>query len=680
MVRGRRTWVVRAGWWAHVRRAGSRRCPPLLTRWPPCSRSLAALPESAGCLLASATYHLLAASLSHPGLSHLATLSCLATFPDTGGAQEPRFLLPMALPMALLFARCLQDGTSRARCAALALGDNPTPSGHEGGVGEHARASSGAARVLARESKIHPSLTPSKGKRARAKSPGAAPSEGRGTARGTIALVGGPGHARDTGADAAARPPVLLDPVPVFSKWKVAGWLLFNALLVLFFGGLHQAGVSRALLWLARLPPGDRSLLWTHTYMPPVASLLLAPLAMRKGAASTFAGKPAPQPVARWVSEDLAGAPVEKVVQRLEAMLKPGREVYVVSPGSLELLPELRKRLVGGSGRGALEAISDVIREEERRQESAALADRLRAEASVHEVAQHLSQADAEVEVADRNKAWVCPLSNQLMRDPVVAADGHSYEREAIATLFAELRARGRELRSPVTERILESRVLTPNRVLQINIQALSPPSSLSSLTLPPRRCLLLHPALSAPLDRVPFGNVRQPRGNLRHGACVMRASPVLARLVASCAHSFCCSCNELPFFVLFQFLSSPRVGVRRMLWPRPLGKSLQRTGDVILQRCPAQPRSLSEEGSWAKMALVDVQATKAKTPRPGAAVAARWWCASGLICRWKILRACRAAGRACGPTRASKSSGAESSWYKDKEDLRSNRGKRELR
>lgn len=61
---------------------------------------------------------------------------------------------------------------------------------------------------------------------------------------------------------------------------------------------------------------------------------------------------------------------------------------------------------------------------------------------------------------------FVCPLSNQLMSDPVVAADGISYQREAITDWM-----RLRDV-SPVTGHPLGSAVLQPNYALRAAIAA----------------------------------------------------------------------------------------------------------------------------------------------------------------------------------------------------------------
>lgn len=55
-------------------------------------------------------------------------------------------------------------------------------------------------------------------------------------------------------------------------------------------------------------------------------------------------------------------------------------------------------------------------------------------------------------------EALMCPISRSMMRDPVVAADGHSYEREAITAWL-----RMSDL-SPMTGLVLPSKALLPDR------------------------------------------------------------------------------------------------------------------------------------------------------------------------------------------------------------------------
>ena len=60
-----------------------------------------------------------------------------------------------------------------------------------------------------------------------------------------------------------------------------------------------------------------------------------------------------------------------------------------------------------------------------------------------------------------------CPISLEVMRDPVIAADGHSYEREAITRWLGAHRT------SPLTGRPLANTSLVPNHRLRSVIQDL---------------------------------------------------------------------------------------------------------------------------------------------------------------------------------------------------------------
>jgi hypothetical protein len=66
-----------------------------------------------------------------------------------------------------------------------------------------------------------------------------------------------------------------------------------------------------------------------------------------------------------------------------------------------------------------------------------------------------------------RPKEHFCPITQEVMQDPVIAADGHSYDKEAITRWFSE-----REIpTSPLTNLRLPSTVLTPNIALKNVIQ-----------------------------------------------------------------------------------------------------------------------------------------------------------------------------------------------------------------
>mmetsp|Transcript_27120 Transcript_27120/g.63022 ORF Transcript_27120/g.63022 Transcript_27120/m.63022 type:complete len:307 (+) Transcript_27120:3-923(+) len=59
-----------------------------------------------------------------------------------------------------------------------------------------------------------------------------------------------------------------------------------------------------------------------------------------------------------------------------------------------------------------------------------------------------------------------CPITGDIMKDPVVAADGHTYERSAIEEIFAQTPS-GQEVMSPASNTPLTHRVLMPNMVVQ---------------------------------------------------------------------------------------------------------------------------------------------------------------------------------------------------------------------
>ncbi|XP_041663784.1 WD repeat, SAM and U-box domain-containing protein 1-like [Cheilinus undulatus] len=60
---------------------------------------------------------------------------------------------------------------------------------------------------------------------------------------------------------------------------------------------------------------------------------------------------------------------------------------------------------------------------------------------------------------------FLCPITRELMKDPVIAADGYSYERESIESWI-----RGKNKTSPMTNLPLQTSMLTPNRSLKMAI------------------------------------------------------------------------------------------------------------------------------------------------------------------------------------------------------------------
>ena len=77
----------------------------------------------------------------------------------------------------------------------------------------------------------------------------------------------------------------------------------------------------------------------------------------------------------------------------------------------------------------------------------------------------------AEEAVAEGQNTFRCPIGLGLMKDPVVAADGHTYERDKIEAWFASSEFSDLPVKSPKTNLLLEHTMLIPNHALQSVIQ-----------------------------------------------------------------------------------------------------------------------------------------------------------------------------------------------------------------
>uniref|UniRef100_A0A2P2JSS1 RING-type E3 ubiquitin transferase n=2 Tax=Rhizophora mucronata TaxID=61149 RepID=A0A2P2JSS1_RHIMU len=67
--------------------------------------------------------------------------------------------------------------------------------------------------------------------------------------------------------------------------------------------------------------------------------------------------------------------------------------------------------------------------------------------------------------------SFVCPLTKQVMRDPVSLENGQTFEREAIEKWFKECRDSGRKLVCPLTQKELKSADLNPSIALRNTIE-----------------------------------------------------------------------------------------------------------------------------------------------------------------------------------------------------------------
>ena len=62
-------------------------------------------------------------------------------------------------------------------------------------------------------------------------------------------------------------------------------------------------------------------------------------------------------------------------------------------------------------------------------------------------------------------KPFICPITQEIMKDPVILSDGHTYERDAIEKWFETKDT------SPTTNLKIAAKTLTPNVALRQNIE-----------------------------------------------------------------------------------------------------------------------------------------------------------------------------------------------------------------
>lgn len=100
--------------------------------------------------------------------------------------------------------------------------------------------------------------------------------------------------------------------------------------------------------------------------------------------------------------------------------------------------------------------------------------------------------------------AFLCPLTKQVMRDPVTLENGQTYEREAIEKWFRECTENRRRLVCPVTLRELRSTELSPSIALRHTIEEWSARNEAAKLDMA-RRSLSLSSSESDILQGLKF-------------------------------------------------------------------------------------------------------------------------------------------------------------------------------
>ncbi|KAL2232122.1 U-box domain-containing protein 44 [Sesamum indicum] len=90
--------------------------------------------------------------------------------------------------------------------------------------------------------------------------------------------------------------------------------------------------------------------------------------------------------------------------------------------------------------------------------------------------------------------AFICPLTKQVMRDPVTLENGQTFEREAIEKWFRECQENGRRLVCPLTLRELRSTELNPSIALRNTIEEWNARNEAAQLDMARRSLTLVSP------------------------------------------------------------------------------------------------------------------------------------------------------------------------------------------
>ena len=88
-----------------------------------------------------------------------------------------------------------------------------------------------------------------------------------------------------------------------------------------------------------------------------------------------------------------------------------------------------------------------------------------RMRALVQTEAQQQKERRKEKRVAEDERNYCCPITHEMMEDPVMTADGHTYERSAITNWLTTNHT------SPLTNEVLKHKGLVPNISLRYVIQ-----------------------------------------------------------------------------------------------------------------------------------------------------------------------------------------------------------------
>ena len=147
----------------------------------------------------------------------------------------------------------------------------------------------------------------------------------------------------------------------------------------------------------------------------------------------------------------------EAEVARAEAEMARADEVARAAEAMAALLAEDEKKETQQSSK----------KSKAKAKKAKARAEQQAAEEEAHRVEQAAAAAEQQAAAADEllPDAYVCPITQELMNDPVFASDGHTYERQAIERWIAK------NATSPKTGCELEMTMLFPNHAMRGQIR-----------------------------------------------------------------------------------------------------------------------------------------------------------------------------------------------------------------
>ena len=173
--------------------------------------------------------------------------------------------------------------------------------------------------------------------------------------------------------------------------------------------------------------------------------------------------------------------------------------------------------------------------------------------------------------------AFMCPITCDVMDRPVVAADGHSYELEAI-TQWLESHST-----SPLTNARLHTTVLIPNVALR---KAIDEWRAAQPMPIDPERLELADP--EEVIGEGSFGRVVAGLLATRQGAASGREDPPRpdaegsARAVRTRAPGAHHGAAGMSMLALASARSPPSIPVARRAWPTSMACCRERTGCAV--------------------------------------------------------------------------------------------------